>query len=79
MNPPLNQPPLFCRSCMTSYEDIDDNGQCTKCGEYNIYQEFHIPVELTLNAYSYEEAKSKIMSLIEAFNIPMTETNNDPD
>jgi hypothetical protein len=75
--PPLNQPPLFCRSCMTSYEDITEDGKCTKCGTHNIYQPFHIPVELTVNAYSYEEAKSKIMELVNALSIPMTDNDAD--
>lgn len=71
-HPPLNQPPLFCKECLTSYENIDDEGKCSECGAYNIFQRFTIPVTLNFDAYSYEEALSKVAELFKSLGAPVT-------
>jgi len=69
-HPPLNQPPLFCKDCYTSHENIDEAGKCLQCGAHNIFQRFSIPVTLTFDAYSYEEALSDITALFKQLGIP---------
>jgi hypothetical protein len=71
-HPPINQLPLFCRQCNTSYENIDDDGICTVCETGNIYQHFNIPVTLSFDAYSLGEALGKVKELFEQLNIPLT-------
>lgn len=70
-HPPLNQPPLFCRACESTYDHIDEHGKCSKCGADNIYQRFSIPVTLSFDAYSYEEALTKVTVLFDTLGIPV--------
>jgi hypothetical protein len=70
-HPPLNQPPLFCKDCYTSHENIDEAGKCSQCGADNIYQRFSIPVTLSFDAYSYTEALAKVTELFEKLGVPI--------
>lgn len=70
-HPPINQLPLFCRHCNTSYENINDDGKCTICDTDNIYQRFSIPVTLSFDAYSLQEALDTVTNLFKQLDIPV--------
>ena len=73
-HPPLNQPPLFCRECQATYEYIAENGKCAHCDAHNIYQRFSIPVTLSFDAYSFEEALNDATELFKKLGIPVNIT-----
>lgn len=72
-HPPLNQPTLFCLECFAPADEfIDETGKCEVCGNNNIYQRFTVPVNLSMDAFSFEEALAKVAGLFDALGVTVT-------
>lgn len=73
----INQLPLWCRECEEPYTALDDDGVCDNCGTPNVLQRFSVPVTLSFDAYSYEEAVGQVTNLFNSLNIPLSISNEE--
>lgn len=60
----LNQLPLWCRTCDSSYESFDDQGVCGHCDTRNVLERHYVTVTIPVDEYSYFDAQQWVQSII---------------
>lgn len=61
----LNQLPLWCRTCESSYESFDERGICGHCGTPNVLERHMVRVTIPVDDYSYFDAQKRVQSIID--------------
>ena len=63
---PTNNLTLFCRECLTTWQDIDpDTGVCTLCETPNILERFKFTLDCSLTGYDRTDLVSELQFFVE--------------
>lgn len=61
----INQLPLWCRGCGSTYEAFDDDGKCTGCETHNVMMRHQFAVLVPVDGYEINEARADFQRYID--------------
>lgn len=61
----INQLPLWCRECGSTYDSFNGEGVCTKCDTPNVLERYNFSAIIPISAYSKAEARELMDEVID--------------